>query len=718
MNYELVEFLKNVSIFSMLTIDEMNKFIDYLKVIEIEHDKTLFKEGDIGKELYIVKSGKIILHINLPNGKTRELTQFITGDFFGEMSIFENATRSATCHCKEDSVLLSLHADSFFKVVNNNPEIATKIMYKMLNITTARLQNVSEFLSDIIQWGDTARKRAITDELTGVFNRRFLDDAIEEYFGASKKNMKPMALIMIDMDHFRDINECYSQKIGDMAICSVVRVFNKYLRERDIVARYGGDEFTIVMPETDVEEVKRISRNIQADVGRLDILKKLNGKIKKLTLSQGVSVYPHDGDDVKTVWNKADQSLYKAKEEGRNRIIYSFETDNIPRSPKKEFKDIKEQNLIIRNIIDAIDRNNSFLVAGHVNPDEDCISSMIAFALLLKKLNKEVVIFFDDKRHNNFKYLLNICKYNSISIISKNVNIKNITALVICDTPKTAMVEPSPEIKSLLKNRNIRKIEIDHHLASDSEYIGDHGYCMVTEANSSSELVGKIILKLNKMKSMNSKYEYNDLLTRNIVLAIITGIIGDTRMGQFIKSEKLKRSYVYFINLFNDILKKKTTKKTNFSTKEQIFQEIIKLSSDEEKCFHRVIMMKKFTKHVGYIIIKQDEMKELLNDFENDTIVSVVRTVADALAEDSKKISIVAYYDDPKTSDLVQFKVRRSQKYKGFDLREILDFFSIKNGGGHEGAIAFRISKEAIFDIDEYVKKLISGIEKKFILNK
>jgi nanoRNase/pAp phosphatase (c-di-AMP/oligoRNAs hydrolase) len=241
---------------------------------------------------------------------------------------------------------------------------------------------------------------------------------------------------------------------------------------------------------------------------------------------------------------------------------------------------------------------------------------------------------------------------------------------------------------------------------------------MVTEANSSSELVGKIILKLNGMKTMREKYEFNDLLTRNIVLAIITGLIGDTRMGQFIKSDALKTSYDYFINIFNEILKQKTTKKTNFATKEQIFEEIVKLSSDEEKCFHKIIGKKKFSKHAGYVILKQSETNDLLKDFENDTIVSVVRTIADTLAEESKKIGVVVYYDGFKISDLVQFKIRRSQRYKGFDLRDILDVFSIKNGGGHEGAIAFRISKKDIHDIDEYTKKLITGIEKKFIVKK
>ncbi len=98
--------------------------------------------------------------------------------------------------------------------------------------------------------------------------------------------------------------------------------------------------------------------------------------------------------------------------------------------------------------------------------------------------------------------------------------------------------------------------------------------------------------------------------------------------------------------------------------------------------------------------------------YDYDTIVTVARYAADSLAEYSGLLSLVAYYDDKKDSDFVQFRVRRSHLYTALDLRVIIDKFSIKNGGGHPGAIGFRIPQKDIKDIYGYVSMLIKGMEK------
>jgi nanoRNase/pAp phosphatase (c-di-AMP/oligoRNAs hydrolase) len=105
-------------------------------------------------------------------------------------------------------------------------------------------------------------------------------------------------------------------------------------------------------------------------------------------------------------------------------------------------------------------------------------------------------------------------------------------------------------------------------------------------------------------------------------------------------------------------------------------------------------------------------MRELFKLCDNETIVSVARAVCDTLAEESGKLSLVAYYDNPTKSDLVQFRMRRSQKFKTFDLRTVLEIFAIENGGGHEGAIGFRLAKERFDDLEEYVVTLLEGVEK------
>jgi len=382
-------------------------------------------------------------------------------------------------------------------------------------------------------------------------------------------------------------------------------------------------------------------------------------------------------------------------------------------SDKKVIPTIAEKNRVIQNIINALTSRGRFLILGHNNPDEDCIASMVAIALLASKFYKETAILLGPNLHEHFQYLLNICRYNSIQLINLSENLENYPdTLVICDTPKKEMVEANDMVNSLFCDREVLKIEIDHHIGGDSEYIGDQGYCLVTEASSAAELVGHITLKLKKQTDLLKQYEINNIMSRNLVLAILTGIIGDSQMGQFLKSRREKRYYQLFSNLFNRLLAQETTRETNFSNMEQVYRELRRHSDLEDRCYNEIIKRKRFSKSIGYVALSMKEMHSFYKRYDNDTIVSVSRTVADQLAEESGKLSLIAYYDNPEKSDLIQFRVRRSREYRGFDLRNILTIFSIENGGGHEGAIGFRIPANSIKDFDGYINRLIQGVEK------
>jgi len=379
---------------------------------------------------------------------------------------------------------------------------------------------------------------------------------------------------------------------------------------------------------------------------------------------------------------------------------------------KTAISDSRTKNRVIDNIIDAIVTRQGFLLLGHQTPDEDCIASMVAFALLGAKFSKHICIYLGKQIHEHFQYLLNICTYNSIPILYQDDALAApIDTVVLFDTAKPTMIEANVPVRNLIEDRGTLRIEIDHHLGSDSDYFGQKDYCLVTEASSSGELVGQILLRLKENKRLLKRFQINDLASRNIVLAILTGIIGDSKMGMYLKSEREKEYYRVFSAMFNEMLAQKTTRRTNFSDMQQVFREIQRLSRNEEKCFNYFIERKRFSAKIGYVILGGRDIDKLSREFDNDTIVSVARGVADILAEESKWLGLVCYSDPPDQSDLVQFRLRRSHLYKAIDLRTVLKIFSISNGGGHEGAIGFRIPKSEIDDLEDYVTELIRGIE-------
>jgi nanoRNase/pAp phosphatase (c-di-AMP/oligoRNAs hydrolase) len=381
---------------------------------------------------------------------------------------------------------------------------------------------------------------------------------------------------------------------------------------------------------------------------------------------------------------------------------------------KKKINTIHERNKITGRIINAIVKRKSFLICGHENPDEDCIASMIAFAILLTKFDKTVQLYINGFINENLNYLLNICKYNSIKVINDKSNIKrNIDTIVICDTAKKSMLDINNRIRTLFKKKEIIKIEIDHHIGGDSEYIGDKKYSLVDEASSASELVGFIALKLRNMKNILMHFFILDPFSRNFILAILTGIVGDTNMGQYLKSKREKVYYKIFSKLYNTMLMKLTVRETNLTKIEDIAKALHSLTIQEEGCYNYVIRKKQFLNSIGYIILQKKEMDYIKKHFDYDVLITVVKTIADELAEESGKLSMVVYFDDHGGDKLYQFRMRRSQTFKKYDLRKVMDLFNIADGGGHEGAVGFRFPVNTVNDIEEYSNNLISTVGSK-----
>ncbi|MEA1910602.1 MAG: hypothetical protein U9N32_02875, partial [Spirochaetota bacterium] len=186
------------------------------------------------------------------------------------------------------------------------------------------------------------------------------------------------------------------------------------------------------------------------------------------------------------------------------------------------------------------------------------------------------------------------------------------------------------------------------------------------------------------------------------------------KMGKYLKTRKEKWFYRLFSSMFNQMLADKThIDSGNFSTMNEVFNELQQMSLHEDECFK--LMMKQkvdFSPKIGSVIVSEEVIKQMREAYDHETIVSVARYAADSLSEYSRVLSLVAYYDDKKDSQLIQFRMRRCHLYKGLDLRSILEVFNIKNGGGHPGAIGFRIPAAGIPDLYEYVETLIKGIEK------
>ena len=312
--------LKSAGILTDLTEEELRRVFAFFRPHDYRQDEVLFREGDVGEELYIVGVGRVASLIRLADGTDHQVGEFGPGDFFGEMSIIERAPRSATCLARQQSTVLVLKAGDFYRLMEEQAGIAIKIMNRMLDVTAGRFTRSSEFLSDMVRWGEEARKRAVMDGLTGLFNRRFLDEALRDSLQKARAAGRPLSLIMMDLDHFRRINEHYGADTGDLAIRALVPPLRAALRPDDVPARCGGDEFAILLPDTGCPAALAVAEVVCEAVRAVPFFEGRGGPLRRITVSQGVASFPEHAVDLKALWDAADRALYRAKAGGRNRV--------------------------------------------------------------------------------------------------------------------------------------------------------------------------------------------------------------------------------------------------------------------------------------------------------------------------------------------------------------------------------------------------------------
>jgi diguanylate cyclase (GGDEF)-like protein len=160
---------------------------------------------------------------------------------------------------------------------------------------------------------------AVTDGLTGLYVRRYFDLRMEEEMEQAKRYGRDFALMLFDIDHFKKFNDTHGHQTGDLVLQQFADLLRNNTRKSDICCRYGGEEMTVILPESAMEEAALLSNKL-CDIIRNHVFKGTGGQDLTVTTSIGVSAYREDFDDPHAMVEAADQALYKAKELGRNRV--------------------------------------------------------------------------------------------------------------------------------------------------------------------------------------------------------------------------------------------------------------------------------------------------------------------------------------------------------------------------------------------------------------
>ena len=221
-----------------------------------------------------------------------------------------------------------LHAVADFPILNDNQCLGV--------LSLGRHRPDYEFNSDQIQFGrlfanltalvlnnaqlrEALREQSIRDPLTGLYNRRYMEEALKQQLSRVTRQLHPLGTIMLDIDHFKGINDTYGHAIGDALLREVGQLLKSHVRNEDIACRYGGEEFILIMPDASLEVAQQRAEYLRQAVKGLHVQEA--GQSVGITLSMGVAIYPQHGRAKESILHAADTALYRAKQEGRDRVV-------------------------------------------------------------------------------------------------------------------------------------------------------------------------------------------------------------------------------------------------------------------------------------------------------------------------------------------------------------------------------------------------------------
>lgn len=204
-------------------------------------------------------------------------------------------------------------------------DMADARLHAKQQLAVALSEQIALALSNI-RLRENLLQQTIRDPLTGLYNRRFLEESLNREMARCKRSGCAFALLMIDVDHFKRFNDTYGHDAGDAALRAMSGALQKSTREGDIVCRFGGEEFVVVLPDTDLKGATSRAQRIVEFVRGLEITH--NGKtLRSITASVGPAMYPQNGKTMTAIIQSADRALYEAKGAGRDRLVLAAEQE-------------------------------------------------------------------------------------------------------------------------------------------------------------------------------------------------------------------------------------------------------------------------------------------------------------------------------------------------------------------------------------------------------
>lgn len=305
--------LEQSKLFRHISIDAVEEVLADCPVYALAPGDVLIEPEQENHAVYIVLEGS--LSVKLAGRETFEVTHLGPGECVGEISMVDGQRPSARVEAADKTRVLVLGHAAMWALLNRSHGVA----FNLLWILSGRMRDHNKALEKTRTRSLEFEHAASVDVLTGMHNRRWLDDTFARMLRRSYNDARPVCLLMIDIDRFKVFNDTWGHLAGDAVLRHVSRQMGAHLRPTDLMARYGGEEFSALLPDTSHAEAQAIAERLRNGIEWASLTLGESGEAVRVTVSVGLAqAQPEEA--LEALIGRADAALYRAKENGRNRV--------------------------------------------------------------------------------------------------------------------------------------------------------------------------------------------------------------------------------------------------------------------------------------------------------------------------------------------------------------------------------------------------------------
>jgi diguanylate cyclase (GGDEF)-like protein len=308
--------LSKMHLLRLVSLESVWGLLESSRLYYLKKGEVLVKKGQENLTLFLIVRGRLNVILESPTG--RPVAFIESGQSVGEMSVIDHRATSAFVVAAEPTIALAVEEDTFWRLIVASHQFS-KNMFLLL---TERLRASNFTIAENIRLRNLLEHDVSIDALTGLRNRRWLDKNLSRLVDRFQRTGSPLSVIMLDIDFFKKYNDTYGHATGDRVLTSIGRVIEMTLRATDFGVRYGGEEFIVILPDTDLDGGAITAERLRKDVLKMSFTTDEGNDLPKISVSLGVSQMKNK-ERVDTLLKRADVALYRAKKLGRNRTDVS-----------------------------------------------------------------------------------------------------------------------------------------------------------------------------------------------------------------------------------------------------------------------------------------------------------------------------------------------------------------------------------------------------------